>query len=77
MYQDPVTVSRAGAYDPAEGFPAGWRGYLAGGDRPGTFTRDLGTAIDQVPRWGWATMTVVFGTFAYMAWRQDKKQRKA
>lgn len=73
-YVDPQTLANLGYYDPAEVFPRGWAEYLAGGDKPGSFGRDLGTAIDQVPRWAWATLAVVFGGVSYLTYRGDKKR---
>lgn len=77
MAFDPIWAQRQGAYVPAEAFPERWRDYLAGGDHPGTFFRDVGTASDQVPRWAWGALAVVFGTFSYMSWRGEKKRKAA
>jgi hypothetical protein len=72
MHNDPLSVG----YDPYEGFSRRWRDYLAGeGDRPGTFTRDVGTAVDQVPRWAWGVLAGVTGIMAYFAYRADKRRK--
>lgn len=74
---DGATLANLGYFSPGEVFPAKWDDYLAGGEKPGTFARDLETALDQVPRWAWGVMAVAFGSFAYMAWRTDRKRRGA
>lgn len=73
-HTDAATMVNLGYYAPTEIFPGRWGDYLAGGERPGTFGRDMSTAINQVPRWAWIGMTVTFGLFAYLAWRGDKKR---
>jgi len=77
-HADPATLANLGYYEPLEAFPGGMREYLAGtGEKPGTFMRDVGTAIDQVPRWAWGAAAVLFGGFAYLAYRGDKKRKAA
>jgi len=71
---DPASLLNLGYYVPDESFPAAQRAFLATGEHPGTFMRDVGTAIDQVPRWAWGVGTVAFGLFAYLAYRGDKKR---
>jgi len=71
---DPATLLNLGYYVPEESFPSAQRAFLATGEAPGTFMRDVGTAIDQVPRWAWGIGTVAFGLFAYLAYRGDKKR---
>jgi hypothetical protein len=73
-YVDAQTLANLGYYAPAEVFPRGWAEYLAGGDKPGSLGRDLGTSIDQVPRWAWGVMAVVFGGVSYLTYRGDKKR---
>jgi len=73
-HPDPATLLNLGYYAPGDVFTQGWVDYIAGGEKPGHFGRDLRTAIDQVPRWAWATVAVAFGAFAYMAYRTDKKR---
>lgn len=76
-HPDPATLLNIGYYAPGDIFPARWEDYLEGGEKPGTFMRDIDTAIDQVPRWVWGTMGAAFGIFAWMAWRTDRKARPA
>lgn len=75
-HPDPVTLSNLGYFEPGDVFTARWADYLDGGEKPGTFTRDLRTAIDQVPRWAWATVAGAFTVFAVMAYRTDRKREK-
>ena len=74
-HPDPATLANLGYYTPEEMFSAKWQAFMAGGTHPGTFGRDIGTAIDQVPRWAWAGTAAAFGLFAYLAYRGDKKRR--
>lgn len=73
-HPDPATLVNLGYYTPEDIFRREWVSYLEGAERPSTFARDLGTAIDQVPRWAWAVTAVVFAGFSYMAYRADKKR---
>ena len=73
-HPDPATLANLGYFDPKEVFTAGWAGYLDGGEKPGTFGRDLKTSIDQVPRWAWGTLAAAFTVFAVMAYRTDRKR---
>jgi hypothetical protein len=75
-HPDPATLVNLGYYAPADIFTDEWTSYLAGGEKPGHFGRDVRASIDQVPRWAWATLAVGFGIFAYMAYRTDKKRGK-
>jgi hypothetical protein len=75
-HPDPATLLNLGYYAPADVLAEDWLGYLNGGEKPGTFWRDVCASIDQVPRWAWATAAVGFGAFAYMAYRTDKKRGK-
>ena len=57
--------------------PASMRAYLLeGGPAPGTFGRDLRTASNQVPRWAWATLSVLFGGMAWFAWKRTQPEKK-
>ncbi len=73
-HPDPATLASLGYYRPDDLFTQKWVSYLEGGDKPGTFGRDLKTSIDQVPRWAWATLAASFSVFAYMAYRTDRKR---
>jgi hypothetical protein len=75
-HPDAATLANLGYYATGDIFPQPWVDYLGGGAKPGTFVRDIETAIDQVPRWAWATVAVSFGLFAYMSWRGDKKRAR-
>jgi len=65
---DPMTLAEMGVYDPIAGAPSEWREHYEGGERPGTFGRDVVTAMNQIPRWGWLTMGVAFGGLAFFSW---------
>jgi hypothetical protein len=73
-HPDPMTLVNLGYYAPADIFTPPWADYLAGGSKPGSFVRDIETAIDQVPRWAWITVAASFSLFSYMAWRGDRKR---
>ena len=73
---DPATLVNLGYYDPLEDMPARQREYLEGGERPGTFLRDLGTASNQVPRWVWIAVGVLFLGMAYYTHRKREKAKK-
>lgn len=75
-HPDPQTLASLGYYKPEDVFTKKWSDYLAGGDKPGTFGRDLMTSIDQVPRWIWGGLAVSFSVFAVMAYRTDRKREK-
>lgn len=75
-HPDPSTLANLGYFDPKEVFTHRWAEYLDGGEKPGTFTRDLRTAIDQVPRWAWGTLAGAFTVFAVLAYRTDRKREK-
>jgi hypothetical protein len=71
---DPATLANLGYYDPGNIFTDEWEAAVASGERPSTFSRDLETAIDQVPRWAWGTTAVLFGLFAYLSYRGERKK---
>src|SRR5258706_5905490 len=73
-HPDPATLVNLGYYAPPDVFTDDWSAYLSGGTKPGHFGRDLRTSIDQVPRWTWFTLAGVFGAFAYIAWKREKKR---
>lgn len=75
-HPDPGTLANLGYFDPKEMLPERWANYLGGGEKPGTFGRDVRTAIDQVPRWAWGTVAAAFSVFAIMAYRTDRKREK-
>jgi peptidoglycan hydrolase-like protein with peptidoglycan-binding domain len=75
-HPDPATLASLGYYKPEDIFTKKWAEYLSGGDKPGTFGRDLKTSIDQVPRWVWGTVAAGFSVFAIMAYRTDRKREK-
>lgn len=65
---DPQTAAALAIYDPVAGASSRYQRYLAGGKEPGHLGRDLVTAMNQVPRWGWIAGGVVFAglaTFSY------------
>lgn len=70
---DPATLANLGYYDPAQLFADDLALSASGGAHPSTFVRDLETAIDQVPRWAWGTTAVLFGLFAYLSYRGERK----
>lgn len=72
---DPPTLINVGYYNPLDELPEKQRDYLAGGERPGTFMRDIGTAINQVPRWGWAVGAGVFYMMAYMSYSRGSAKK--
>ena len=76
-HPDANTLINMGQYDPTEHWPSAQQDFLAGGERPGTFFRDLGTVNTQVPQWAWFTLAGAFTLFAVMAYRTHQKgQRK-
>jgi len=75
-HPDPATLANLGYFAPKDVFTSGWAGYLTGGNKPGTFGRDARAAIDQVPRWAWATVAGAFSIFAYVAYRTDRKRER-
>ena len=67
-HPDVPTLYNLGYYDPADYLTREQRRYIEGGEKPGTFLRDLGTASGQVPRWAWIAVGVGFvllGIYAY------------
>lgn len=78
-HPDPNTLINQGAYDPAEMWPESVSSYLAGGDKPGTFFRDLSGVNNQIPRWAWFVsggVCLVLSAIAYNRYRKEKKGRK-
>jgi hypothetical protein len=74
-HPDPPTLINLGYYDPVEELPAAQRRYVEGGDRPSTFFRDLGTASNQVPQWGWIALGAGLLLFGYWTYHQSKAPR--
>jgi hypothetical protein len=72
-HPDPPTLINLGYYDPVDELPADQRRYVEGGDKPGTFFRDLGTASNQVPQWAWIVMGIGLIAFGYYTYRQATK----
>lgn len=75
-HPDAATLANLGYFDPKEIMTEGWADYISGGNKPGTFGRDLRTSIDQVPRWAWGTVAAAFSVFAVLAYRTDRKREK-
>jgi len=72
---DPATLTAAGVYDPIAGAARRFQGYLQGGSRPGTFGRDLSTAMNQVPWWGYFVVGVGLSGLAFLAYRRRGPQK--
>lgn len=69
-HPDPATLINLGYYDPiAESSPK-QRAYLQGGEKPGTFGRDLAGAANQVPWWAWIAVGVGLMGLGYASWRR-------
>ncbi len=71
---DPPTLINLGYYDPLAELPSEQRAYVEGGARPGTVLRDLGTAVNQVPRWAWGVSCIAFYLLAYSAYYGSRKK---
>lgn len=69
---DPDTLATLGVYDPVAGSPSSFRRHLAGGPSPGTFFRDIGGAMNQVPRFLWLTLGIGFVGLAYWQYRKAR-----
>lgn len=75
-HPDAATLANLGYYAPGSLFPSRWTEYLSSGaEHPSTFTRDIATSLNQVPRWAWATVAVTFAVMGYFAYRGDKKRK--
>jgi len=74
---DPATLINLGYYDPLQDMPMRQRVYLEGGERPGTFWRDLGVAGSQVPQWAWLAIGALALGLAYWSHRKDRPKRRA
>jgi len=72
---DPFTLAAMGIYDPVAGTPGSFQRYLAGGSEPSSFGRDLATASNQVPRWGWVTLGVALYGLAYLSWMRRGRDK--
>ncbi len=73
---DPATLINLGYYDPMQLLPRAQREYLSGGEKPGTFWRDLTTAANQVPRVAYLILGAAFvglGIYTYREHRREKR----
>ena len=75
-HPDANTLINQGVYDPLESWPNSQVTYLSGGEKPGTFLRDLAGVNNQIPRWAWFTMGGVSLVFAGLAYRRHRKENK-
>jgi hypothetical protein len=78
-HPDPATLINMGKYKPLDHWPESQVAYLAGGEKPGTFLRDVSGVFNQVPRWAWFTLgglSLVLSGLAYRRHRKDKKSSK-
>ncbi len=71
---DPQSVTALNIYDPVAGAPASFQRYFAGGKKPGHLGRDVSTALNQIPRWGWITGGVLFAGLAVLSWYRRGRQ---
>jgi len=74
---DPATLINLGYYDPFDQLPADQREYLAGGEKPGTFWRDLATASNQIPQLVWIALGVALMGLGYYSYRLRAKRVRA
>lgn len=76
-HPDPTTMINQGRYDPLEQWPRRHTQYLVdGGEKPGTFFRDLQGVSNQVPRWAWFVTSGTFLIFGAVAYRNHKKAKR-
>lgn len=75
-HMDPPTLINLGYYNPLEELPEPLSEYLAGGKTPSTLLRDVGTAVNQIPRWGWAVGCVGFCLLSYSSYTRGRKPSK-
>jgi hypothetical protein len=73
---DPATLVKMGYYDPIAEMPASQAKYARGGDKPGTFFRDLQGVSNQVPWYVWTLAGVGTMGFAYYLYRRGAKGKK-
>lgn len=71
---NPQSAAALSIYDPVAGASAEQQRYLAGGDKPSHFGRDLTVALNQIPRWGWITGGVLFAGLAALSWYRRGRQ---
>lgn len=74
---DPATLINLGYYDPLEHLPRAQLAFLEGGERPGTFWRDLATASNQIPRWAWLVLGALLLGLGYYSYRKNRPARGA
>lgn len=55
--------------------PEKFRRYVVSGEKMGTFRRDLGSALNQVPRWLYGVLAVGGFGLAYLSYRRWKGGR--
>ena len=58
---------------PVSALPPSVQRYAATGAPPSTFWRDLVTASNQIPRWGYLAIAGVAGWIALRAWQPPPK----
>jgi hypothetical protein len=49
--------------------------YIASGEAPGTFVRDLGASMNQIPRLAWGVTAAAFFGLAYWSYRRGAPER--
>lgn len=73
-----VTFNPAHLLVPApEQAPPAMQAYLVSGRPMGTARRDLGSALNQVPRWAYGVIGAVALYFAWRAYKQSPKSARA
>jgi len=71
---DPQTAIAFGYYSPSEILPPDQLIYAGGGQKPGTFNRDLATASAQIPWWAWTGIGIgLVGIGVYIYAKNRKK----
>lgn len=75
-HPDANTLINQGVYDPVAHWPSSQTEFLATGEKPGTFLRDLSGASNQVPRWAWFTAGGVCALLGFLAYRRHRKSKK-
>ena len=71
----PAALINIGYYNPLQELPSEQGDYLRGGERPSTVVRDLSSALNQIPRWGWAVGCVGFSALAYSSYKSRKRKK--
>jgi hypothetical protein len=69
---NPLTLAALEVYDPIEEAPRSFRREMKG-EEPGTFSRDLTTTFNQIPRWMYAILAAGAFGMSYWIYRTSRR----